>query len=137
MSLFQKKIADIFYGCWKGYDQNWAFNSLASLNLVVIIELRLIWAALNLAYHNLADDYFLFKIRNSRIVFFIMIHICTTTFGRTQIVKSEQNWSRLKNICAVLWKHTVEKWVNLTSFAFFSVKVKLTHFFLDKLWRKI
>ena len=35
-------------------DQNWAFHSLALLNLAVVIELRLIWAALNLAYHNSA-----------------------------------------------------------------------------------
>ena len=39
-----------FFWC----DQNWAFHSLAGLNLAVIIELRLIWAALNLAYHTSA-----------------------------------------------------------------------------------
>ena len=36
------------------YNQNWAFHSLAALNLAVIMELRLIWGALNLAYHNSA-----------------------------------------------------------------------------------
>jgi hypothetical protein len=35
-------------------DQNLAFHSLAGLNWAVIIELRLIWAALNLDYHNIA-----------------------------------------------------------------------------------
>ena len=71
-ALFQKKMMTSSMDTGKG---------------VTRIEL----ATLNLAHHNLADDYFLFEIRNSKIVFFIMIHICTTMFGRTQIVKSEQN----------------------------------------------
>ena len=40
----------VFHRC----DQNWAFHSLAALNLAAIIELRLIWAGLNSAYHNSA-----------------------------------------------------------------------------------
>ena len=44
------QITNPFIRC----DQNWAFHSIAALNLAVIVELRLIWAALNLAYHNSA-----------------------------------------------------------------------------------
>ena len=50
LTVYSTNINSRIYRC----DQNWAFHSLAALNLAVIIELRLIWAALNLAYHNSA-----------------------------------------------------------------------------------